>query len=85
MNLFNRKKDDILSPAGKLKGEMNGQFEAFYLAVDKDGGFFMNRNLQFVDKPYAKANGWSEISSKQLAEYLQHLSFVNKKSKSLKP
>lgn len=27
-----------LTPIGKMKGEIDGDFESFYLAVDKDGG-----------------------------------------------
>lgn len=84
MNLFKRNsKEETVFPAGKLKGEINGEFEAFYLAVDKDGKFFKNYSLPFKGNPYAKANDWQEISTTELVKYLRHLSFVNKKQKSL--
>ena len=34
--------DDELVPVGKLKGEINGEFEAFYLAVDLHGNAYIN-------------------------------------------
>lgn len=77
--------EDQLIPVGKLKGEMNGEFEAFYLAVDKYGQTFINRSLEYSDNAYNKSKGWEPISRQQLEMYEKQLHFIPARSKGLKP
>jgi hypothetical protein len=74
-----------LIPVGKLKGEMDGEFEAFYLAVDQEGRTYMNRWAGVSKDAYHKSNGWQEISRQELARYEKQLHFFPARSKGLKP
>lgn len=77
--------DDELIPVGKLKGEINGEFEAFYLAVDREGRTYMNRSIDFSRDAYHRSKGWEEISREDLARYEKELHFFPARSKGLKP
>ena len=77
--------EDQLIPVGKLKGEVNGEFEAFYLAVDKHGQTYINRSLEFSDDAYNKLKGWEPISRQQLETYEKQLHFIPARGKGLKP
>ena len=76
---------DELIPVGKLKGEMDGQFEAFYLAVDHVGRTYMNPWPGVSTGAYNKSNGWQEISRQELERYEKQLHFFPARSKGLKP
>ena len=76
---------DQLIPVGKLKGEMDGEFEAFYLAVDHEGRTYRNPWPGVSKGAYQKSNGWQEISREELARYEKQLHFFPARSKGLKP
>ena len=76
---------DQLIPVGKLKGEMDGEFEAFYLAVDYEGRTYTNPWPGVSRAAYHKSNGWQEISRQELARYEEQLHFLPARSKGLKP
>jgi hypothetical protein len=77
--------ENQLIPVGKLKGEVNGEFEAFYLAVDKHGQTYINRSLEYSVDAYNKSKGWEQISRQQLEMYEKQLHFIPAKVKGLKP
>lgn len=74
-----------LIPVGKLKGEINGEFEAFYVAVDGEGQAYINRNPSFGAHRFVKSEEWQPISRKQLEAYEKELHFIPHKGKGLKP
>ncbi len=74
-----------LIPVGKLKGEINGEFEAFYVAVDREGQAYINRNPSFGAHRFVKSEEWQPISHKQLENYEKELHFIPHKTKGLKP
>lgn len=76
---------DQLIPVGKLKGEMDGEFEAFYLAVDHEGKTYINPWPGVSRDAYHKSNGWREISRQELARYEEQLHFLPARTKGLKP
>jgi hypothetical protein len=87
-NDINMNKTDTnkhLTPVGKLKGEINGEFEAFYVAVDGEGQVFVNRNPSYEGNRYLKSSDWLPIDRKQLEAYEKELHFIPHKEKSLKP
>jgi hypothetical protein len=73
-----------LTPVGKFKGEINGEFEAFYVAVDNEGHVFINRNPSFGASRFVKSEDWQLISRKQLEDYRKQLHFIPHKAKGLK-
>jgi hypothetical protein len=85
MNDKSKTSDDQLIPVGKLKGEINGVFEAFYLAVDRNGITYINRSLEFSAGAYNKSHGWEEISRRDLERYSKELHFLRYQGKRLKP
>jgi len=74
-----------LIPVGKLKGEINGEFEAFYVAVDGEGQAYINRNSSFGASRFVKSEEWQPISRKQLEAYEKELHFIPHQAKGLKP
>lgn len=74
-----------LIPVGKLKGEIAGEFEAFYVAVDNDGQVFINRNPSFGANRFVKSEEWKPITHQQLEAYRKELHFFPHKVKGLKP
>lgn len=74
-----------LSPIGKMKGEINGEFEAFYLAIDKDGQVYLNRDPDYSEDRYDKSKGWNPVTREQLAVYEKELHFIPHQKKSLRP
>ena len=78
------KENQKLIPLGKMKGEVDGNFESFYVAIDNEGKLFINRNLDYGKNAYTKDDRWESISRKQLKGYEQHLHFIPLKSKGLK-
>ena len=76
--------EDQLIPVGKLKGEINGEFEAFYLAVDASGTTYINRSIDFSPEAYHKSKGWEEITREDLEHYRKELHFLPVRSKGIK-
>jgi hypothetical protein len=74
-----------LTPIGKMKGEIDGEFEAFYLAVDKSGELYINRDPEHGEDRYDKSNGWEPVTREQLAVYEKELHFIPHQKRSLKP
>jgi hypothetical protein len=74
-----------LTPIGKMKGEIDGDFEAFYLAVDKDGQVYLNRDPDYSENRYDKSRGWELVTHEQLSVYEKELHFIPHQKKSLRP
>lgn len=74
-----------LIPVGKLKGEINGEFEAFYIAVDEAGQAYINRDPEFGANRFVKSDQWQPISQKELSAYQKELHFIPHKAKGLRP
>ena len=74
-----------LTPMGKLKGELDDEFESFYVAKDKDGRVYMNRNPEYTQDRYDQAKGWQHITQAQLDEYKKKLHFIPYRNRRLKP
>lgn len=74
-----------LIPVGKLKGEIDGEFEAFYVAVDDKGQPHINRNPSFGASRFVKSQEWQPITRQQLESYEKQLHFIPHKSRGLKP
>ncbi|MBX2896840.1 MAG: hypothetical protein KF763_15445 [Cyclobacteriaceae bacterium] len=74
-----------LIPAGKLKGELEGEFEAMYVARDVDGKLYLNRNPEYTPDRYNPSKGWEAITQAQLDNYKKELHFIPHKRKRLKP
>jgi hypothetical protein len=88
-NHFMQKENSTLSeedliPIGKMKGMIEGEFEAFYVAVDKDGKIFINHEIDYSPDAYKKSNGWQNIKREQLDEYSKELHFIPNRTKGLK-
>jgi hypothetical protein len=75
---------DQLIPVGKMKGEIDGEFESFYVAVDSKGSIFINRDIEYSEKAYDKSESWKQISKEKLDEYEKDLHFIPSKSKGLR-
>jgi len=83
-------KDNQLSkeliPLGKMKGEVDGEFDSFYVAIDKNARLFINRDIKYNEHAYDKTDAWKEISMDDLKRYERDLHFIPlSKSKGLKP
>jgi hypothetical protein len=46
--------DTQLIPVGKMKGEIEGEFESFYVAVDNKGSIFINREIESIEVKRSK-------------------------------
>ena len=70
-----------------MKGEVNGEFDSFYVAIDKSARIFINRDIDYAPNAYTKSKKWKEITRTKLGEYERDLTFrpINQKPKSLKP
>jgi len=66
---------EVLTPLGKMKGEIDGEFEAFYLAIDKEGTIYMNRNPPF-ENMFEKSPDWKAITNEQFREYEKQLQLL---------
>ena len=73
-----------LIPVGKMKGEMDGEFEAFHIAVDHEGQLFINRNPEFSKDSLNKSKGWEPVTRQQLETYQKQLHFIPSHKKGLK-
>jgi hypothetical protein len=73
-----------LSPVGKLKGEIDNQFEAFYVAKDKSGQHYINHNPSYGQDRYLLSKDWTAISDQQLETLKKELHFIPAPQKGLK-
>lgn len=73
-----------LEPVGKMKGEIDGAFESFYLAVDLEGQMFINRDPAYSKERYEQSNGWKPITRQQLEAYERDLRFFPSERKGLR-
>ncbi len=76
--------EDQLIPVGKMKGEIDGEFESFYVAVDGKGSIFINRDIEYSEKAYEKSESWKQISKEKLDEYEKDLHFIPARSKGIR-
>jgi hypothetical protein len=76
--------EDQLLPVGKMKGEIDGEFESFYVAVDSKGSIFINRDIEYSEKAYEKSENWKQISKEKLSEYEKDLHFLPSRSKGIR-
>lgn len=76
--------EDQLIPVGKMKGEIDGEFESFYVAVDSKGSIFINRDIEYSEKAYDKSESWKQITKEKLNEYEKDLHFIPARSKGIR-
>jgi hypothetical protein len=76
--------EDQLLPVGKMKGEIDGEFESFYVAVDSKGSIFINRDIEYSETAYEKSESWRQITREKLNEYERDLHFIPAKSKGIR-
>jgi hypothetical protein len=81
------RESETLIPIGKMKGEADGHFDSFYVAVDKEARIFINRDISYTESAYKKSEQWEEITRTQLNDFERKLHFLPllSKQKSLKP
>jgi hypothetical protein len=72
-----------LTPVGKMKGEIDGEFESFYVAVDNAGGIYINRDIEYSERAYDKTDDWKQISREKLTEYEKDLHFIPSRSRGI--
>jgi len=76
--------EDQLTPVGKMKGEIDGEFESFYVAVDNQGAVYINRDIEYSERAYYKTDDWKQISREKLMEYERDLHFIPSKTKGVR-
>jgi hypothetical protein len=75
---------DQLTPVGKMKGEIDGEFESFYVAVDREGSIYINRDIEYSERAYDKTDDWKQISREKLMEYEKDLDFIPSRSRGVR-
>lgn len=75
---------DQLTPVGKMKGEIDGEFESFYVAVDREGAIYINRDIEYSERAYDKTDDWKQISREKLMEYEKDLDFIPSRSRGVR-
>ena len=73
-----------LIPVGKMKGEIDGEFESFYVAVDSKGVIYINRDIEYSEKAYDKSESWQQITREKLNEYEKELHFIPSRSRGIR-
>jgi hypothetical protein len=76
--------EDRLVPVGKMKGEIDGEFESFYVAVDGKGLIYINREIEYNESAYDKSEAWKQISREKLTEFEKELHFIPSRSRGLR-
>ena len=76
--------ENQLIPVGKMKGEIDGDFESFYVAVDNKGSIDINREIEYSERAYEKTDVWKQISRAKLAEYEKELHFIPSRSRGVR-
>ena len=72
-----------LTPVGKMKGEIDGEFESFYVAVDNAGAIYINRDIEYSERAYDKTDDWKQISREKLTEFEKDLHFIPSRSRGI--
>ena len=72
-----------LTPVGKMKGEIDGEFESFYVAVDNTGAIYISRDIEYSERAYDKTDDWKQISREKLTEYEKDLHFIPSRSRGI--
>lgn len=75
---------EMLTPIGRFKGELNGQYESFYAATDRKGSYFINHNMSYSPEAYVKSDDWKEISKEQYQKYKDTLHLMSSSPKRIK-
>ncbi|HNP94387.1 MAG TPA: hypothetical protein PKJ63_02120 [Cyclobacteriaceae bacterium] len=75
-----------LIPLGKMKGEINGEFTAFYVAMDRKGNFFKNDNPTYSKERWVISKDWEQLTYAEFMEYEKQLHFqpIESKNRALK-
>jgi hypothetical protein len=76
--------DEKLIALGKLKGEIEGEFVAYYIAADKDGVLYRNYDPSF-ENGWNKKKGWEEVAVDLVKADEKDLKFLPTISKESKP
>ena len=76
--------EDQLTPVGKMKGEIDGEFESFYVAVDREGAIYINRDIEYSERAYDKTDDWKQISREKLMEFEKDLDFIPSRWRSVR-
>lgn len=76
--------EDQLTPVGKMKGEIDGEFQSFYVAVDREGAIYINRDIEYSERAYDKTENWKQISREKLMEYEKDLDFIPSRSRGVR-
>lgn len=76
--------EDQLTPVGKMKGEIDGEFESFYVAVDREGAIYINRDIEYSERAYDKTEDWKQISREKLMDYERDLDFIPSRSRGVR-
>jgi hypothetical protein len=76
--------ENQLTPVGKMKGEIDGEFESFYVAVDREGSIYINRDIEYSEHAYDKTDDWKQISKEKLMEYQRDLHLIPSRSKGMR-
>lgn len=84
MNSEREVSEDQLTPVGKMKGEIHGDFESFYVAVDSKGCIYISRDIVYSEHAYEKTDAWMQISREKLMEYERELSFIPSHSRGIR-
>lgn len=75
-DIFMNAPNQQLTPLGKMKGEIEGEFESFHVAIDTEGQLFINRDPELSKDSLNKEKGWKPISRKQLKQYEKQLHVI---------
>lgn len=68
---------ETLSPVGKFKGEIEGEFTAFYVGVDTAGNLWQNHNGPSASKDaWVVKEGWRQIELTELQNLKDELGFL---------
>ncbi|MEX2234032.1 MAG: hypothetical protein WD824_17840 [Cyclobacteriaceae bacterium] len=73
-----------LNPVGKMKGEIDGEFRSFYIALEREGQLFINHDPEYSEDRYEKSNGWKPITRQELEAYEKDLRFFPSRGKALR-
>ena len=73
-----------LTPVGKMKGEIDGEFESFYVAVDSKGSIYINRDIEYAESAYDLTDAWKQVSREKLTEFERELHFIPSRSKGVR-